>query len=63
MPLLAAVSATVRRKLIQCALWTEMCMGLPALVPSPGFGSPAPQRDWARPETVEDVTQIPLTGW
>jgi nicotinamidase-related amidase len=28
---LAAVRATVRRKLVLCALWTEMCMAFPAL--------------------------------
>jgi nicotinamidase-related amidase len=28
---LAAVRATGRRKLIICALWTEMCMAFPAL--------------------------------
>ena len=28
---LAAVRSTVRRKLVLCALWTEMCMAFPAL--------------------------------
>ena len=95
---LAAVRATGRRKLILCALWTEICMAFPALdalregydvypvvdaiagtseeahraglqrVTQAG-GRPVSwvslacelQRDWARPETVEDVVRIVLT--
>ena len=95
---LAAVRATGRRKLIICALWTEICMAFPALdamregyevypvVDAIGGTSVEAhnaglqrvvqagakptswvalavelQRDWARPETVQEVVQIVLT--
>ena len=93
-----AVRATGRRKLIICALWTEICMAFPTLdamregyevypvVDAIGGTSleahragvervvqagakPTSwvalavelQRDWARPETVQEVVQIVLT--
>src|ERR1700746_3177902 len=93
-----AVHATGRRKLIFCALWTEMCMAFAALdalregyevypvVDAIGGTSPEAhragldrviqaggqpvswvslavelQRDWARPETVQQVLEIALT--
>jgi nicotinamidase-related amidase len=95
---LGAVRATGRRKLIMCALWTEICMAFPALdamregyevypvVDAIGGTSVEAhraglervvqagakptswvalavelQRDWARPETVQEVVQIVLT--
>jgi len=95
---LSAVRATGRRKLIICALWTEICMAFPALdamregyevypvVDAIGGTSVEAhraglervvqagakptswvalavelQRDWARPETVQEVVQIVLT--
>jgi nicotinamidase-related amidase len=95
---LAAVRATGRRKLVLCALWTEMCMAFPALdALAEGYdvypvvdaiagtsveahsaalervvqagAHPVTwvslagelQRDWARPDTVEDVVRIVLT--
>jgi nicotinamidase-related amidase len=95
---LSAVRATGRRKLIMCALWTEICMAFPALdamregyevypvVDAIGGTSVEAhraglervvqagakptswvalavelQRDWARPETVQEVVQIVLT--
>ena len=95
---LSAVRATGRRKLIICALWTEICMAFPALdAMREGYevypvvdaiggtsveahraglervvqagGKPTSwvalavelQRDWARPETVQEVVQIVLT--
>src|ERR1700680_4845091 len=95
---LSAVRATARRKLIICALWTEICMAFPALdamregyeaypvVDAIGGTSVEAhraglervlqagakptswvalavelQRDWARPETVQEVGQIVLT--
>jgi nicotinamidase-related amidase len=94
---LEAVRATGRRKLIFCALWTEICMAFPALdALREGYdvytvtdaiagtsveahraglerfvragGRPISwvglagelQRDWARAETVEGLTQIVL---
>ena len=55
---LAAVRATGRRKLIFCALWTEVCMAFTALDFSLACEL---QRDWARQETVADIVQIVLT--
>jgi nicotinamidase-related amidase len=94
---LNAVRATGRRKLIICALWTEICMAFPSLdamregyevypvVDAIGGTSVEAhraglervvhagakptswvafavelQRDWARPETVQEVVQIVL---
>jgi len=74
---LAAVRASGRRKLILCALWTEICMAFPALeshragierVVQAG-GQPTSwvalacelQRDWGRGATVADVVEIVLT--
>jgi nicotinamidase-related amidase len=93
-----AVHATGRRKLIICALWTEICMAFTALdalrdgyevypvVDAIGGTSPEAhragldrvmqaggqpiswvslavelQRDWARPDTVQQVIEIVLT--
>jgi len=95
---LSAVRATGRRKLILCALWTEICMAFPALdamregyevypvVDAIGGTSVEAhraglerviqagakptswvalavelQRDWARPETVQEIIQVVLT--
>jgi len=66
---LQAVRATGRRKLITCALWTEVCMAFTALdalrdgyeiypvVDAIAGTSP----DWARQETVPAIVEIVLT--
>jgi nicotinamidase-related amidase len=54
----AAVRNTGRRKLILCALWTEVCMAFPVSWVSLACEL---QRDWARLETVPQVIQIVLT--
>ena len=60
---LAAVRATGRRKLILCALWTEMCMAFSAGAQPISWVSLAGelQRDWARVETVPGIVEIVFT--
>lgn len=66
-----AVHATACRKLIFCALWTEVCMafraGLKRVVQAGGQAiswvslACELQRDWSRQDTVADVIEIVLT--
>jgi nicotinamidase-related amidase len=63
-----AVHATGRRKLIFCALWTEVCMAFTVLDALREGYEVFPvslacelQRDWARLETVPAVVEIVLT--